>query len=300
MNNTGLLYSLRKNRVSYLMIAPYYVLFFIFVVLPVIMAVGLSFSYFNIIETPQFIGWQNYQRLFLDDDVFLIALKNTILFVMITGPFSYILSFGVAWFMNELNSRIRSVVTLVFYAPALSGAVTMLIWRIMFSGDSYGLVNGFLLKTGILLEPVIWLKNERYILAILIAVQLWLSLGTSFLSFIAGLKTVDQSLYEAGAIDGVRNRWQELWFITLPVMRPYLKFGAVMQITAAFAVSGVSIQLLGFPTTNYAGRTIVTHLMDYGQIRFDMGYAMSIATFMFIVMVSINKLIQMYLKKIGT
>ncbi len=302
MSNTkfsSLLHKMIKHRVSYAMLAPYYILFFIFVVFAVMMAMGLSFSYFNILEKPQFVGWGNYARLFLDDDVFLIALKNTALFVTITGPLGYVLSFSVAWFMNELNPKIRSVATLFFYAPALSGAVTMLIWQVIFSGDSYGIVNGVLMQAGILLEPLIWLKNEKYMLGILIAVQLWLSLGTSFLSFIAGLKTVDESLYEAGAIDGIKNRWQELWFITLPVMRPYLKFGAVMQITAAFAVSGISIQLLGFPTTNYAGRTIVTHLMDHGQIRFNMGYAMSIATFMFLLMVSFNKLVQAYLKRIG-
>src|SRR5690606_39519251 len=86
-----------------------------------------------------------------------------------------------------------------------------------------------LMKLGIILEPIQWLADEKWILAILILVQLWLSLGTSFLAFIAGLQNIDKSLIEAGAMDGIKNRWQELWFITLPSMRPMLMFGAVMQ-----------------------------------------------------------------------
>ncbi len=291
---------IRRNWQSYALIAPYFFLFFGFVVLSVLIAVGFSFTHFNILEPPVFVGWSNYARLFLEDDVFLIAVKNTLLFVAITGPFSYILCFTIAWFVNELNPRIRSILTLMFYAPSLAGPSTFIIWQTIFSGDSYGLANGILMKLGILLEPVLWLKDPAYILGILILVQLWLSLGASFLSFIAGLQTIDKSLYEAGAIDGIRNRWQELWYITLPVMRPFLMFGAVIQITASFAVSAVSLGLLGFPTTNYAGRTIVTHLVDYGQVRFEMGYASAIATLLFVVMVSVNKLVQRYLRHIGS
>ena len=289
-----------RNRQSYLLLLPYFILFFGFVVLPVTVAMGFSFPYFNILESPKFIGWANYARLFLEDDVFLIAIKNTFLFVSITGPLSYILCFSIAWFVNELSPKLRSILTLMFYAPSLAGPSTFIIWQTIFSGDSYGLANGILMKLGILLEPVLWLKNPTYILGILIVVQLWLSLGASFLSFIAGLQTIDKSLYEAGTIDGIRNRWQELWYITLPVMRPFLMFGAVIQITASFAVSSVSIGLLGFPTTNYAGRTIVTHLVDYGQVRFEMGYACAIATILFAVMVTANKIVQRYLKNIGS
>ena len=281
------------------MIAPYMLFFFLFQILPVVSAMGLSFTYFNILEPPRFLGWENYARLFIEDDVFLIALQNTILFVAITGPVSYILSFFVAWVINELSPRVRYIATLAFYAPALAGGAVFTIWVFIWGGDAYGLVNNFLLTVGVLDEPIVWLKDPAFILPILIIVQLWLSLGTSFLAFIAGLQTVDQNLYEAAAVDGVKNRWQELWYITLPVMRPYLKFGAVMQITQSFAVSIVSINLIGFPSTNYAGRTIVTHLMDYGFVRFEMGYACAIATILFVIMISVNKSAQWYLKRIG-
>jgi len=289
-----------RKRHVYLMLAPFFVPFFLFVVLPVVVALGLGFTHFNLLEPPRWVGWQNYLNLFLEDEVFLIALRNTFVFVAVTGPTSYLLSFMGAWFINELPRAGRSVLTLAFYAPVLAGGAGFAIFQFMFSGSEYGIVNGFLLRLGIILEPIQWLRDEDAILPLLVVVQLWLSLSTSFLAFLAGLATVDRSLYEAGAIDGVKNRFQELWFITLPVMRPYLLFGAVMQITQCFSVSQISINLFGFPTTNYAGHTIVTHLIDYGAIRYEMGYASAIATVLFAVMVGFNRGVQRWLRRIGT
>lgn len=273
-------------------------IFFTFTVIPVVFSLILSFFYFNMLEFPRFVGWQNYSRLFLNDDIFMIALKNTFIFAIITGPVSYIACFIFAWIINELSPKVRAFMTLIFYAPAISGNV-FFIWLIVFSGDRYGYLNGFLIKLGVILEPILWLTNEKYILVIIMIVQLWLSLGTSFLAFIAGLQTVDRTLIEAGAVDGIKNRWQELWFITLPSMRPQLMFGAVMQITGSLAVADITIALAGFPSVNYAAHTIVTHLMDYGTIRFEMGYASAIATVLFGIMIGTNKLTQALLRKVG-
>ncbi|MDU0330316.1 MULTISPECIES: carbohydrate ABC transporter permease [Paenibacillus] len=289
---------LKRSKHYYVLMSPFMIIFFLFTVIPVVASFVLSFFYFNMLEAPRFIGWQNYSRLFLGDDIFLIALKNTLMFAVITGPISYIACFVFAWIINELSPKVRAIMTLIFYAPSISGNVYF-IWLIIFSGDSYGYLNGFLMKIGIILEPIQWLLDEKYILGIVIIVQLWLSLGTSFLAFIAGLQTLDKSLIEAGAMDGIKNRWQELWYITLPSMRPQLMFGAVMQITTAFAVAEISIALAGFPSVNYAAHTIVTHLMDYGTIRFELGYASAIATFLFLLMVGTNKLTQKMLRKIG-
>jgi len=289
---------LKRNKHYYILISPYMTIFFLFTVIPVVFSLVLSLFYFNMLEFPRFVGWQNYSRLLLNDDVFMIALKNTLLFAVITGPVSYIACFLFAWIINELSPKVRAFMTLVFYAPSISGNV-FFIWLIVFSGDSYGYLNGFLMKTGIILEPIQWLLNEKYILPIVILVQLWLSLGTSFLAFIAGLQTIDRTLIEAGAVDGIRNRWQELWFITLPSMRPQLMFGAVLQITGAFAVADISVALAGFPSVNYAAHTIVTHLMDYGSIRFEMGYASAIATVLFGIMLGTNMLTQKMLRRIG-
>lgn len=291
-------YQIKKSKSSYFMLAPYFIMFFFFTVLPVVMSVAFSFTYYNMLEMPEFVGWKNYIKLFLEDDIFMVSLKNTLILAVVTGPVSYFLCLLFAWIINEFKGWLRAFLTLIFYAPSICGNAYV-VWNLILSGDRYGYLNGILMKLGILDEAVIWMKTEKYVLPMLIVVQLWLSLGTGFLSFIAGLQTVDKSLYEAAALDGVKNRWQELWHVTLPAMKPQLMFGAVMQITQSFAIADVSIQLAGNPSVNYAGATVVTHLLDYGTVRFEMGYASAIATVLFLLMVGSNKLVQRLLRRVG-
>ena len=290
-------YRIKRNKACYMMLAPYFILFFFFTVLPVVMSVAFSFTYYNMLEMPEFIGWKNYIKLFLEDDIFLTSLKNTLILAVITGPISYFLCLLFAWIINEFKGWLRAFLTLIFYAPSICGNAYV-VWNLILSGDRYGYLNGLLMKLGILDEAIIWMKTEKYVLPMLIVVQLWLSLGTGFLSFIAGLQTVDKSLYEAAALDGVKNRWQELWYVTLPAMKPQLMFGAVMQITQSFAIADVSIQLAGNPSVNYAGATVVTHLLDYGTVRFEMGYASAIATVLFLLMVGSNMLVHKLLRRV--
>ncbi len=292
------LQKMKENKTAYLFLAPFALIFFAFIVLPVVMSIILSFTHYNMLESPQWIGWKNYIRLFLTDDVFLKAVKNTFVFAIITGPVSYFACLLFAWMINELGPKLRAILTLLFYAPSISGNA-FLIWTIIFSGDSYGYINGFLLRWGFIDEAILWLDDPRYMLWVIILVVLWLSLGTSFLVFIAGLQGIDSKLYEAGAIDGVKNRWQELWYLTLPAMRGYLMFGAIISITQSFAASSQVIALAGFPSTDYAARTVVTHLIDYGNIRFEMGYASTIATVLFLVMILTQQIVQLLLKKVG-
>ena len=287
-----------KSRTFYMMMAPYFIIFTVFTVVPVLLSILVSFTDFNMLEFPEWVGWKNYARLLVQDDVFKIAVKNTLVFAVITGPISYFACFGLAWVINELPPRVRTFATLVFYAPSLSGSAYV-VWKLLFSGDAYGFINAFLMKFRLTLEPIIWLKDPDYIMPIIIIVQLWLSLGTSFLSFIAGLQNLDPALFEAAAIDGIKNRWQELWYITLPSIKPQLMFGAVMQITSSFSVAEVSVQLAGFPSVQYAGHTIMTHLMDYGTIRYEIGYASAVATILFAIMVLCNVVVQKLLGKVG-
>lgn len=291
-------YRIKRNKASYMMLAPYFILFFFFTVLPVLMSILFSFTYYNMLEMPEFVGWKNYIKLFLEDDIFLKSLKNTLILAVITGPVSYILCLLFAWIINEFKGWLRALLTLIFYAPSICGNA-FVVWNLILSGDRYGYLNGFLMDWGFMPEAILWMKTEKYVLPMLIVVQLWLSLGTGFLSFIAGLQTVDKSLYEAAALDGVKNRWQELWFVTLPAMKPQLMFGAVMQITQSFAIADVSIQLAGNPSVNYSGATVVTHLLDYGTVRFEMGYASAIATVLFLLMVGSNLLVQKVLRRVG-
>ena len=298
-NTKVALKKMKVRKMCYLFLAPYFILFCMFYVFPVVASIRYSFTYYNILESPRWIGLQNYISLILEDDIFLIGVKNTLMIAIITGPLGYILSFLFAWLINELPRWIRSIAVIVFYAPSIAGNCYV-IFSVFFRGDAYGWVNAFLMNTGIIDTPILWLINPQWMLPICMLVILWMSLGTGFLSFVAGLQGVDRAQFEAGYMDGVKNRWQELWVITLPNMKPMLMFGAVMSITQAFGVCEVTMALCGYPSTDYAARTIVTHLFDYGFSRFEMGYASAIATILFLMMILCNKAIQSLLRRVGT
>ena len=289
---------MKKNKTAYFMLAPFLFLFIIFTVLPVLLSIILSLTDFNMLEFPNWKGIDNYIDLFLNDDIFMLAVQNTLIFACITGPVSYILSLLVAWFVNELPPKIRAVVTLIFYAPSISGQV-YLIWKTLFSSDAYGWANSTLMDLGLINAPILWFEDAAYVMPLCIVVALWTSLGTAFLSFIAGFQTVDRSMYEAAAVDGIENRWQELWFITLPTMRPQMMFGAVLAITNSFGFGAVVDALCGFPSVDYAAHTIMHHLNDYGGQRFEVGYASAIAVVLFIVMFASNILVKKALAKVG-
>ena len=289
---------MKKNKTAYFMLAPFFILFIIFTVLPVFLSMILSLTDFNMLQMPGWQGLSNYTRLFLEDEIFLLACQNTLVFACITGPVSYLLSLLIAWFINELPPKIRAVVTLIFYAPSISGQV-YLIWKTLFSSDSYGWVNATLIDLGLMTQPILWFEDANYVMPLCIVVALWTSLGTAFLSFIAGLQTVDRSMYEAAAVDGIKNRWQELWYITLPTMRPQLMFGAVLSITNSFGFGGVVDALCGFPSVDYAAHTIMHHLNDYGGARYEIGYASAIAVILFVIMFSCNIIIKKALSKVG-
>lgn len=289
----------KKSKMCYMFLAPYAILFTMFYILPVCTSIFFSFTYYNILESPRFIGLQNYISLILEDDTFLISIKNTMMIAVITGPLGYIMSFLFAWLINELPRWVRSIAVVVFYAPSIAGNC-FVIFSVFFRGDAYGYVNAFLMNLGIIDAPILWFINPKYMLPICMVVILWMSLGTGFLSFVAGLQGVDKSQFEAGYMDGIKNRWQELWYITLPNMKPMLMFGAVMSITQAFGVCDVTMALCGYPSTDYAARTIVTHLFDYGYSRFEMGYASAIAVVLFLMMILCNKAIQSMLRRVGT
>ena len=239
-------------------------------------------------QFPKFVGLDNYINLFLNDDIFIIAVKNTLMFAVVTGPISYFACLMLAWVVNELPPAVRTFMTFLFYAPSISGNL-YLIWSYIFSGDMYGWANGILMDLGIITTPISWLSDSRYMMTIVMVVQIWMSFGTGFLSFVAGL--------QAGAIDGISNRFQELIYLTLPSMGPQLMFGAVMQISASFSAGAVCMALCGNPSTDYATSTIISHITDYGTVRYEMGYASAMATLLFVVMILTNNLISKILKK---
>lgn len=286
---------IKKNRECYFMLAPFMIFFLIFTVIPVVMSLPISFTDFDVISYPEFVGLSNFYTLFLSDKVFLQSIKVTLIFACFTGPVSYVMCFLLAWLINELPQKLKTIFTLIFYIPSMAGVYT--VWKIIFSGDSYGHLNSVLMDIGIITQPVQWLTDSRYILGVTIAVQLWISLGAGFLALRAGFQNIDRSQYEAGAIEGIKNRWQELFYITIPSMGPQLLFAAVMQIVGSFTAGTVAQNIVGFPSTDYKAHTIMTHAYDYGWVRFEMGYASAICMVLFVLMYIINRIINKILNK---
>ena len=282
--------SFRERFPMYVMFAPFFIFFVLFTILPILSSIVLSFTSYDMISIPKFIGFENYRRMIVNDPTFLITVKNTLLFAVIAGPLGFLLSFVLAWFVNEFSPKVRTLLSFMFYAPALAGNAYF-IWQVAFSGDSYGYVNSMLLSIGIITEPIVWFKNATYLMPILIIVQLWQSMGISFLSNISGLQNVSRDTYEAGAIDGIKSRWQELRYITLPSMSHMLMFSAVMQIQSSFSVSAIAVALAGYPSKGNAVDTIVSLMSDVATVRYEMGYASSMAVVLFLMMVTTRLLV---------
>ncbi|GIP43344.1 ABC transporter permease [Paenibacillus sp. J45TS6] len=297
-NRSTLWREIKKNRVSYYFLAPFLILFTLFTIVPVATSIGLSFTYYNILEPPKFIGLSNYRLLFVDDDIFLKAIGITLKFAFITGPVGYIMAFLLAWLISQVPQKYRFFYTLCFYTPSITSATAMsVVWLYLFAGDRRGLLNYYASKLGIINEPYLFLQNVNSIVPVIIIVSLWMSMGVGFLAFLAGLQNVPKDLYEAGSIDGIRFRWQQLWYITLPSVKPQLLFGAVLQVVSSLTVFDISVQLVGLPSPLYAGHTILAHLFDYAFIKFEMGYAAAIAVVLFFMMIGLNRLIFNWLGK---
>lgn len=290
---------IKKNKICYIYLFPFFSLFALFVIFPVCMAMFLSFTDYNLLQAPQFVGLQNYTDFFFKDEIFMKATVNTLTMALVVGPFSYIGALILAWVLNEMGRGIRTVLVFLIYAPSISGNAFM-IWQLLFSGDQLGYINAFLINAGFINAPIQFLTDTKYMMTAVLIVTMWTSMGTQFLSFVAGLQGIDHSLYEAGAIDGVRNRWQELWYITIPQMKPQLLFGAVMSITGAFTVGGVGASLCGNPSTDYAVHTLVNHMTDFSDVKYEFGDACAIATILFAAMIICNQLIKKLLKNVGT
>ena len=269
-----------ENIFFYVCLFPFMSLFFLFNALPVLSSMILSLFDYDMVSNPIWIGLENYIRMFTSDDTFMKVLGNTLRFSIVTGPISFMVAFVLAWMINEFPARLRVILTFIFYVPALSGNAYF-IWQVLFSSDSYGYLNNLLMSLGLIVEPIAWFQNTSYNMTIIIIVQLWMSMGISFLSNIAGLQNVNSELYEAGAIDGIKNRWYELWYITLPSMKSILLFGAVMQIQAVFSVSSIIVTLAGYPSVNNSVDTLVTYISDIGTTRYEMGYASALSVILF-------------------
>lgn len=279
----------RNDWVGYLFLLPFLIAFFVFVFLPVLAAFALSFTNYDMLNPPQFVGITNYRLLLMDDDIFLTAIKNTIVFAFIAGPIGFFGCFIMAWLINNL--RARNVFSLAFYAPSLtSGVALSVVWLYFFSSDRYGLINYVLMRIGLLSDPIQWTLDPRTILPVVMIVSIWMSMGAGFLTFLAGFQNISAEIYEAAMIDGVKNRYQELLYITLPQMKPQLLFGAINSAVGAFGVFDVAVAVAGMPSPNYAAHTIVAHLYDYAFLRFEMGYASAVSILLFLITFALGRI----------
>ena len=282
----------KSVRAAYLFIAPYALLFSLFIVIPVAIAMGLSFTNFNTIQLPSFVGFMNYVNLLTRDAIFMqYVLPNTILFAVIVGPGGYVLSFFLAWCLSQISKGPRTVLALLLYSPSMTSGVAMtVVWRILFSGDERGYLNALLLNLGWISEPIAFLQSSEYLMPVMIVVALWSSMGVGFLAMLAGMMNIDESMYEAGSIDGIRNRLQEVFYITIPLMKPQMLFGMVMAVVNTFQVGYIGVSLSGAnPTPQYAGQLIVNLIEDYGFIRYEMGYASAASVVLLILIYVITK-----------
>jgi len=278
--------SSKRDRGHWLLLSPYLALFFIFIALPVAVAVYLSFTYFNAIEKPTWIGIQNYITLITRDTLFMQkVLPNTIKYALIVGVGGYVLSFILAWLVAQLTSVPRTIFALILYSPSLTAGVTMsVLWRVIFNGDQQGYLNSLLLSLGLIDKPIQWLQSPQHLMDIMIFVSLWSSMGVGFLAMLAGILNIDEQLYEAAYIDGIKNRVQEIIYVTIPAMKPQMLFGAVMSIVNTFTSAGIGVALSGSnPTPQYAGQLIVNHIEDYGFLRYEMGYAAALSVVLLII-----------------
>ena len=281
---------------AYIMILPFFLLFFVFTIIPVVMSLPLAFTSFDMVQSPKFVGFENFYSLFLEDEIFITAIQNTIIFAAVTGPIAYIACFVLAWLIQQLPYVLKTFFTFAFYAPTLAGNIYTT-WQYIFSGDTYGVANSYLMDLNIISGPVAWLTDSKYISGVIILVQLWMSLGAGFLAIRAGLQGVPRERYEAGAIEGIKGRGQEMIHITIPAMGPQLLFAAVVQIATCFAAGDVGRYLTDMPTTDYKAHTLMSHAYDYGQVRYEMGYAAAICFVLFLCMLLANWGIRKVLKK---
>ncbi len=283
----------KKEGSAYAFLSTYALLFIVFIAIPVVVAVLLSFTYFDTIQVPRPIGLRNYITLLTQDDIFMkYVLPNTIQFAVLVGPGGYILAFLLAWMLAQLPRIPRTLLALILYSPSMTSAVTMaVVWKTLFSSDQSGYLNSFLLNLGLIQEPVQWLQSPQHLMPIMIVVTLWSSMGVGFLAMLAGILEINPELYEAAAVDGLSNRWQQIFYITIPSMKPQMLFGAVMAVVGTFQSGSIGVALSGAnPTPQYAGQLLVNHIEDYGFLRYEMGYAAAISVVLLLMVLFFSRL----------
>lgn len=275
---------LRKMMPGYLFILPAVLLISVFVFLPIIASLFLSFTQYNVLQPPKWVGLNNYYRLIFEDPLFWIAVRNTVLYVAGTVPVCVMISLLLAVWVDSVKIRfMKYLFRTVYFLPTITAIVAIsVVWKWLYAGGTYGLINFVLMKLGI--PPVDWLTNPHTTLPAIMVMSIWGGVGYNFIIFLAGLQGIPRTIYEAAEIDGASG-FRNFWHITLPLLRPAIVFVVLMSVIGSFQVfDQVYILTQG---TEYVGGvlhsalTIVTYLYERGFERFEMGYASAIAYMLF-------------------
>jgi putative chitobiose transport system permease protein len=224
----------------YLFLAPAIIVIAVFVLYPIGAVVYYSFTEYNIVTPPEWVGLRNYQQL-LKDDIFWKAMGHSFVYLLVT-PILITLSIGLAIVVNRRLPGIH-IFRSLFFIPVVSGSIAVgIAWRLMW--DTNGIINGILLSLGLLQEPMQWLAEPAYTLPIAMALTTWLGLGYYMMIFLAGLQNIPEELYDAAVIDGC-NGWQKHWHVSIPGLRPQITFVAVISSLAALQVFNEIFTLTG-------------------------------------------------------
>ena len=282
-----------ETKNAYLFMTPYLLLFATCIIAPIIIAILLSFTSFNGVNAPKLVFLDNFIYLFTKDKVFIqYVLPNTLKFALIVGVGGYVLSFFMAWCLAQMPKRSRTILSIILYTPSMTMGVAMgVLWIIIFSGSDTGYLNYALISLNMINEPIEWLQNPKYLMTIMIIISLWGSLGVGFLAMLSGILNIPQDVYEAAYVDGMRNRFQEVFYITIPMMKPQMLFGAVMAVVNTFAAGSIGVSLAGSnPTPQYAGQLIINHIDDYIYNKYEFGMASAVTVILLIIILIISRI----------
>lgn len=282
---------IQKNIIGYCFLLPFLSMFLLFIVIPVVWGFFISFTSYDIMTDMKWVGFQNYITLFTEDDLFIVALKNTLKFALISGPIGFLASFFFAWVIDQLGHK--TLFAMAFYVPSIMSSLAVsVVWLSLFSSNRTGIVNDLLLRTGLIEDAVSWTIDPKYVMPLIIFISVWMSMGTGFLTNLAGLSTIDRRIYEAGRIDGIQNRFEELFLLTLPQMKPQLYFNGIMAIVNSLNVYDLVTQIAGSESADNCALTLTQHMYDYGFIRFELGYASAISVVLMIISIVFGQIVK--------
>ncbi len=287
-----------RQRYSYLFIAPAVILFFVFVLAPVVVSFFLSFTKFTAFAPPEWVGLANYRNIFFNDPRFWKALCNTSIYAIGVVPLGIVVSLLSAVAIDQ-KIRFKSLYKTMFFIPVVTSVIAYsVVWKWLFAGEKYGLINHFLIKLG--MQPINWMMDPSFVLPAVMIVAIWGGIGFNMFILLAGLQTIPSSFYEAAEVDGA-GAWYKFWHITLPLLKPTLLFVVIMSTINSFQVFDQVFIMTAGTSENVggvldSGLTLVSYLYDTGFTTFNMGYASAIAYILFGIILTIT-LINMKLIK---